>query len=69
MHALPYCPSMEPVADEDGYTSKDGDRHSWENRIQLQKQSKKQSARHTGILLEEEWYAQLLTGHLTSHSS
>lgn len=59
------------AVDDSAYSSSDGggDRHSWENMLQLPKQSKKQSARDTDTLLVGKQYSQSLTKHVTSHPS
>lgn len=52
VQALPYY-RLNVSVDDDAYSSNDGDggdRHSWKNRIQLQKQSKEQSSRDTDKL-------------------
>ena len=59
------------AVDDTAYSSSDGggDRHSWENMIQLPKQSKKQPASDTDTLHVGEQYSQALARHVTSHPS
>lgn len=52
VQALPYY-RLNVSVDDDAYSSNDGDggdRHSWKNRIQLQKQSKEQSTKDTDTI-------------------